>query len=116
MCCGAGMGLIRHTGFLVLSAGLVITGNVSAGSADACKDGSANVERHASALRDKANRTTSSVISSVQSSQARQREQLALQMKIDALRTQLGATTEASQRATLSQQIRQPEKERAGLK
>ena len=111
------MGLIRHTGFLVLSVGLVITGNVRAGSADAGKDRSAaNVERHASALRAKANSTTSSVISSVQSSQARQREQLSLQMKIDALRTQLGATTEVSQRATLSQQIRQLEKERASLK
>ncbi|EPH4535682.1 hypothetical protein ACS106_000334 [Escherichia coli] len=100
----------------------MITENVSAGNADTAGGRQAlqmltsDMTRHITVLQDKANRTTDSIISTVKSSQITQRKRLALQMDIDALRTQLGATTDVTQRATLSQQIRQLESERAALK
>lgn len=115
------MGQTRQVYFLILLAGWSVIGNVRAeGSVTASNRQaqqilSADMERHVSVLMNRANRTTRSVISSVQSSQIIQSRRLLLQMEIDALRSQLGATTEISQREKLNQQIRQLEKKRVWL-
>ncbi len=114
------MELIRYIVFLILG-GIAITGNAVAGNTDTAGERlalqilSSDMDRHASVLQNTAKRTTSSVISSVQSLQILQRKRLVLQMDIDSLRNQLGGATDISQRKALSQQIRRLEKEQAGL-
>lgn len=115
------MGKAGQVYFIIMLVGWIIIGDVRAGGTvtasnrQAQKILSADMERHVYVLLNRANRTTHSVISSVQSSQVIQSRRLLLKMEIDVLRSQLGATTEIFQREKLCQQIRQLEKKRNGL-
>ncbi|WP_407578930.1 hypothetical protein [Citrobacter koseri] len=76
---------------------------------------SSDMERHTTALQQKSQATARGVIADVSSTQARQQQKLALQMRIDQLRSELGGATDSARQQTLTQQLRKLEKERAGL-
>lgn len=107
---------------LILVTIFIISGNACAGNSDAKKGGgdamqilSSNMDRHTAVLQKKSGNVAAKVLADVYSAQAIQQKKIALQIKINELRSKQGGVTDISQRKILSQQIYLLEKERAGL-